>query len=535
MQNNNYVHSVEKQLKLIHYNCNSAQKSKLKELKAIVHEKSPSIMCLQETWWSKDHKISFPGYYVARSDRDRRGGGVATLVKQTEWAVVETVDLKTELQHIECVLIKCVSTLGKKMSIANVYNNRGNQSIKDDLAKVKQRMNGSQIICGDFNAHSQSWETGKLTNRAGSDINDFLSETSDMCLLTPIDLPTYSNVQGTYSSTIDLTFVSIDIMAKTTIDINSELDIGSPHRAIEVVIDVRKDQYHQRTEISNWKDLNWEKFREECEGLINENTGNIESDAEHLITTLTKAATKSVKQQKTQGRKRKLHGWNTEVQDMVLTRRKMKRELNRRFTIDKYLEYKKQQAKVTQIIMDLQRKTWRNYCEKFMNHNTPVKKMWKMFHRISGTGKSQKMSVLQNPADKTTISDSKEKANFIAKVLQNKRKQGETFTQKQKEQFKKIEKQYLKSEDQLFKLLEAEDLQKVIDKLPLGKTPGKDMISAEMLQKIGDKTFKFLLDLCNNCISKAEVPKIWSTSVIIPILKPGKNQVDPRIVTDPFH
>ena len=54
------------------------------EFKRCVSVKKPHIICLTETWLDVHSKFKLEGYTIFRKDRpDRRGGGIAVLVKNT--------------------------------------------------------------------------------------------------------------------------------------------------------------------------------------------------------------------------------------------------------------------------------------------------------------------------------------------------------------------------------------------------------------------------------------------------------------------
>ena len=57
--------------------------------------------------------------------------------------------------------------------------------------------------------------------------------------------------------------------------------------------------------------------------------------------------------------------------------------------------------------------------------------------------------------------------------------------------------------------------------------PGEDNIVYEMLKHLPDETKKFLLDLCNLIWYSSVLPESWMISVILAILKPGKDASSP--------
>jgi hypothetical protein len=62
----------------------------------------------------------------------------------------------------------------------------------------------------------------------------------------------------------------------------------------------------------------------------------------------------------------------------------------------------------------------------------------------------------------------------------------------------------------------------VIEKFNPGKAPGEDGLNSEIFLKIFKHFPTFLTGIHNECLKKGYFPKQWTYSIIIPIIKPGK-------------
>ena len=72
------------------------------------------------------------------------------------------------------------------------------------------------------------------------------------------------------------------------------------------------------------------------------------------------------------------------------------------------------------------------------------------------------------------------------------------------------------------------ELDNAVEKMRTGKTLGQDGISPEMIKKnLGAFAKQKLLRLFNNSWERGEIPKVWKTAVIVPILK--KRQARQRL------
>jgi hypothetical protein len=62
----------------------------------------------------------------------------------------------------------------------------------------------------------------------------------------------------------------------------------------------------------------------------------------------------------------------------------------------------------------------------------------------------------------------------------------------------------------------------VLEKFDPGKALGEDGLNRDILLKIFKRFPTFFTEIYNECLRKAYFPKQWKRSMIIPIVKPGK-------------
>ena len=72
-----------------------------------------------------------------------------------------------------------------------------------------------------------------------------------------------------------------------------------------------------------------------------------------------------------------------------------------------------------------------------------------------------------------------------------------------------------------------EEYKKGIAALKKNKAPGRDGVLVEQLKHLGQKANKWLHTMLNVCFTGNKIPKIWSQSKIIDILKPEKDSAIP--------
>ena len=61
-----------------------------------------------------------------------------------------------------------------------------------------------------------------------------------------------------------------------------------------------------------------------------------------------------------------------------------------------------------------------------------------------------------------------------------------------------------------------------IKKAKNSKALGPDGLSPIMLKHLGPKGIQYLTNIFNECVKSSQIPTIWKTAKIIPLLKPGK-------------
>ncbi|KAK2723435.1 hypothetical protein QYM36_001939 [Artemia franciscana] len=134
---------------------------------------------------------------------------------------------------------------------------------------------------------------------------------------------------------------------------------------------------------------------------------------------------------------------------------------------------------------------------------------------------------IQDPHTGQITNDPKTIANILAAVLVNKREQLPSYSTEENNTMKKLIEVAVKEKGDYDKDFDIEELYHVINKLPKNKSPGLDGITNDVIKEMGPKSKEFLCHLYNMCLAKARLPRAWDTSLIVPILKQGRNSLIP--------
>lgn len=231
--------SKEKFFMIYQFNCNGIS-SKLGEIKLHVYLKKPDVLCLCETWM-KEHSIpkviGYKGVWKTRVENNR--GGLGMLIREDvihrQINLVPFINGNLEFQTIQ------IQTKHGSVDVMNIYNPSRNVSTQEFLHYINQ-LHNKYLLIGDFNAHSQIWDSKSRVNYTGRAIEAVMNITN-LRLLNEPDLVTYidQSRMGIYSC-LDLCFGSPDLVAIG--EIKRGPDMGSDHFPIECCfgIQVQKDK-----------------------------------------------------------------------------------------------------------------------------------------------------------------------------------------------------------------------------------------------------------------------------------------------------
>lgn len=132
---------------------------KRNELLLAIADLQVEILLITETWLDPNYSFSIPGYTIIRSDRSRRGGGVAILVHNS---FAFTIINGVAGPSCEACFIKIYSP---NIVIGVVYSPPNSGLSTNDL-NIMARIGSPFLIGGDWNAVHTSWNNFR-SNKAG--------------------------------------------------------------------------------------------------------------------------------------------------------------------------------------------------------------------------------------------------------------------------------------------------------------------------------------------------------------------------------
>lgn len=150
-----------KNIKILQWNLNGFYK-KLDELKLLISEHNPEIICLQETNFNNLNSgtlNNYIGYRFDRTDCLRASGGVVIYIKSD----FPSTPIKITT-HLEAVAAS-VKLNDIELNICNIYLPNQLNFNKNDIENIIYQLPKPFIMSGDFNSHSTEWGSIKTDSR----------------------------------------------------------------------------------------------------------------------------------------------------------------------------------------------------------------------------------------------------------------------------------------------------------------------------------------------------------------------------------
>lgn len=504
--------SSEKDLMIIQFNCNGLY-NKLLEFKVYIYSTKPDIFCLCETYVKPSHEPIFKGYASFWKHREGHKGGLGIFVRRDIKATKKNLQMynpgKLEIQCIEICNSK------RKINIMNLYN--PNQDITfEELEYYRKQIIPNFITVGDFNGHSPMWDKRGRSNATGKAIELFLSS-SNLRILNDILQPTYLDFKYSTTSCLDLCISTQGLSKRCSLEIGK--DLGSDHFPIICNFGINYEKELEYGKPSwRYNRADWDMFQEILE-KSNSDGALISEDVEFLnenLTSLIKSAAMT-SMGKTTGRRnlnRYVPGWDTECNELVSHRRKLKNKLLKAPTCENYIQWKMTRAKCRQLIKQKKKESFHNFVNS-INCNTPSKEVWNKIKSLNGGKNKSPYSFGDNAKSNEQTAD-----EFLEHFTRFKQPEDDNIGD-----ITTIIEELTLNEQEIPSITERE-LEYAIQRLK-NTSPGEDQISNTILKHVPNCMKELLIRLFNMSFKHSQVPNSWKIGITCPILKPYK---DPTII-----
>lgn len=495
----------------------------MKELRQLTTILKPDLICLQETFLKPNKQLKFPGFTTLRKDRKELRGGILILIKENIKFHEINTNSENEYQSIQILLEN-----SETITIKNVYCSPTEDILK--YQEIFENISNKTIIVGDFNAHHTIWGCHD-TNRRGQTMENFINQNNLTFLNT--GTPTFYK-NNTIPSAIDLTISTNNIAQKINWYVHNS-NLGSDHHPI--VITYNEKPLYENSFVPKWKftKANWEKFAELCRSNLTPitfaQTGDSNIDIPNFQSQLIENAQKSIpKTKEPKKHKKPLPYWNDNIKTALYNRNKAYNKMKRNPNQENTIEYKKLRSTAKKTITKESQEFWQNFCNTITS-SSKLSSVWRMSRKMNGISERPSTHSLHTQ-DKQIIKN-EEKAELFAQTFA-KVSSNDNFTTSFKDYKNKFESENKNLFNKTTNIpneinmeLSPYEVESAIKNLKKGSSPGMDDISYELLQNLPYSTIRLLTKLINQSWTNGTMPPSWKHSIILPLLKNGKDPSQP--------
>ncbi len=510
---------------ILQWNCRGV-KPNFEEIKCLIADRDPALVCLQETRLDSD-KMTIKNYdaynKTSNSPTDGRAiGGSSIFVKKG--MPHEHLQLNSNLQ---AVAVKV--TLHRNITVCSVYVPPSHRLAQDEIDNLVGQLPSPFLLLGDFNGHSDLWTNSDLcdgivmNDQKGKAMESVL-ENFDLCLLND-GSPTYLHHATGSLTAIDLSICTPDIFMDFNWKVHEHL-CGSDHFPIFIdVIQALPDE-----QVPKWKlhKANWVEFERLCSASINRQAFvNDDNPLASFMQILSEVATKTVPKSSANPHKKHNPWFNDECRKVTKARNKALKQFRNRPTTHNFNKYKQARAKARKIIKTSKRESWKQYVSK-LNTRTPVKKAWEMVRKISGKSLGTTVPHLTKP-DGSKCTERYDIASMLADEFQ--KNSSSTHYPHKFQQYKHdAEKHKLdfasNNMEDYNSPFTIKEIKESLDKCHDTAT-GPDDVHYQFLKHLSSESLLVLLDIFNRIWETGNFPDSWREATIIPLPKPGKDATNP--------
>lgn len=507
---NNPVNN-KSQIKILSLNCNSIY-NKLPEIKQLVMEENPDMMCFCETWMKPKYIPKFKNYTAIWKNREMaRGGGLglllSTSIQYREVTLFEFDSGVLEVQAVE-VFMQDKSSL----YILNLYNPSKNMTY-DEIQYYIGQLGERYLIIGDFNAHTPLLNEETLhSNYTGKTLETLLLE-NNTCLINPINMYTYIDRSTGRMSCLDICLSTSDIAPFTQICPLKE--IGSDHFVMEILVNMQPCSYKwlRPTKYKITKN-SLEAFNltyKPSEIHKPASTADIVTDIIERITESANSCFGNPSTQDTANTKKRTPWWDEDCATLIKNRRCAFKKFQKHPTRENLINYKKTTATARYKIKIKKRESMNEYISS-LTHTIPQSTVWRKIKSFKSGYTPQTFPLIHNGSPVLNPYDKAEIFNNTFRIQ-------ETLTEKPFENT--IKECFNKKNPILNRHITSAEFHKTLRKLK-NKAPGFDKISNQILKNCHDSYKEEILDVFNQSLALGDVPNVWKFGLILPFLKANK-------------
>lgn len=479
------------------------------ELIYLIKLHNPDIICLQETLLGDFDKINIIGYSFYQKTRKKNGGGVAILFRREINCDPIAFGKFGQQDIVEMCGISIKTFNDNQLQIISCYIPP--TTTVEELSSLNTLTFGNTIICGDFNAHYETWSQGKQNSR-GKYINEWILD-NNLFLCNNRKEITYTKINKR-SSTPDLVVVSNNLSScveKITVG-----DFcGSDHFPLILILNLNKECLIKQIikKVYVLKTLNINSYKNELRrtmDILEETDKNWKTNIKNWDIGILSAWNKCCKQKEITVNKRGNVWYNESIDVEIKKRNKLWKKLTVFPSTSNMEKFKKQKRIVKKMVRKFKHMFWTD-----LNKNKKIDDIFK-------TERNKKIN-----ENNYTISDGNRTISklifmnkFCATLANKNVDNGNKIT------LEKIGTMNKKDKQRINRLIEENEVGKIVNSLNKRKSPGSDKITNIMIKKGGDVMNLYLTKFFNRIWIGGDYPDKWNKALVIPVPKVLKRNID---------
>ena len=482
--------------------------NKLVELGVLMEKENVKVAAIQESKLSTRSKTPFiQNYTTVRKDRAQgQGGGLVFFIHNSiSFTKRPSQSSSSRDPHLEELTIS-VTVGNTDLLITNVYIPPTSSCSSGYQPKMEHLVTSTDsLVLGDFNAHHTSWHS-RSTDTRGRNLADIING-SDFGILnwdTPTRVPSNAEPSSPDVSLASASFITSSHWQTLT-------SLSSDHLPILIRLQMSPSPSPaSRHSYVNLKKADWKKYAEEVDAELSKRDLPTDCQKHEKIfrAVLLKAASHHIPT----GRHR-VHQEPTPAE--ILTMMEDRDKLRSRDPSSPELPQKN--TDIQKAIRSHKQKKWIAFVET-LDRKTDVTKLWRTIKAIDGkapkASDNEAISFRDSPVSSPSSIANKFNQQFTTSKLGKHSSSSET---------RKVSREAKKKPLEEATVFTTELVSRAIKSCSNSKAFGPDKLSIFHLKHLGPVAMKYLTVLFNDSMSTSRIPTIWKSSVIIPILKPGKD------------
>jgi predicted house-cleaning noncanonical NTP pyrophosphatase (MazG superfamily) len=483
------------------------------EFENFLHSERIDIALLTETHLTSRSTFYISGYRTYRTDHplDRSQGGSAVLVRSVLRHIMHPIDPPTVFLQATAV---SVSTQNLEIVVSSIYC-PPRFSISADNFKTFFTTLGPRFIAGgDFNSKHVQWGSRTTNPRGRALLSSTMNNNGDYAILGPGG-PTYWPTAITKLPDVIDIFVTKGLNAYHN-TVTNRVDLSSDHSPVLLTLGTHPLLSISKPTLTPGT-TDWEQFRTTLQNELNLNLPlksalELEDAVEHLTLNIQNAAWRSCTPKTHVNRH--VPVYPQYIKQLIHE----KRCARRRWQQSRSREDKSYLNRLTNKLQKETRFFKTNRFSEYLTSLDSPSKLWKATKHIL---KHSQPSYPLRRGNNTWAKTDQDKADLFSEHFKN------IFTPHDiiDNDFEDHVEDYLSSPLQLSlppKNITPAEVRSAIFKLPLRKTPGYDLITAEILREMPRKGIVLLTQIYNSILRIHHFPIQWKLSEVILFHKPGK-------------